>query len=125
MSQVEGNPEHNGGVDVVSTRVGHSRHLASIGHVLLVVHRKRVEIGTERKHPTSVRVPVEITNEAGPAGEPDRVQACELQTFGDERSGGSLLPAQLGMCMKLTSQRDQVFAVLGEPVVDRRGVRRV
>ena len=47
VGEVQRRAQHDGGADVVAARVRHARHLAAVGNVLLVGHRKRVEVGAQ------------------------------------------------------------------------------
>ncbi len=128
VGEVEGGAEHDGGVDVVTACVRHARHLAAVGHVLLVGHRQRIEVGPQRQPEVGVPVPMrqrvvrqQIADEPGPRREAMRFEPGELEAFVDEVGGRSLFAAQFGMSVQVASQGDESFAVFVEPAVDRVG----
>ncbi len=126
LSEVERRAEHDGGVHVMAACVGDARHVASVGHVLLVSHRQRIEVGADGEPAVECAVGAvgqsrgdDVADQAGAHGEPAGVEAGEFESFVHQVGGRLFLTAQFWVSVQISSQRDEAVAVFVEPPIDR------
>ena len=108
-----------GGVHVVSARVGDPRDRAGPGVVGEVLDRQRVHVRAQG-HQRPARA--QVCGEAG-AAVARELPAGLLDPGGNDLRGAQLRPGQLGVCVQVAAQVDEVVVVLVDDVRDHGGGR--
>ena len=110
-----GHPEQDRGVRVVPAGMTRARGARAVRDVLEVGQRQRVDVGTQRDHSLAL---ADVADDAGAAGQHGRRQSEHPQPLGDQVGRALLGEAELGMCMQVAADRDQLGLVRSEPVVE-------
>lgn len=126
VSKIERGTEHDRGVHVMAAGMRHTRNLAAIRHVLVVIHGECIEVRAQGHGWLIARdwvVRSEFADEAGSDGEDSRLHPCQFKAFAHQFRGGMFRTAHLGVRMHVAAHGDEFLAVFGEPA-GQSGVRR-
>ena len=106
------------GVDVVAAGVADADVARTVGHVLGVEDRQRVDVRPQRHRPIAR---ADVAQHPGAAGEVARRQAEPAQVLGDLLRRAVLLVTQLGVRVQVAAELDQLGFVIPEVAVHGAG----
>src|ERR1039457_4315971 len=108
----------DGRVHVMPAGVAYVRHGRPVGHLLLVGHRKRVEVGAQGHQRAAVRLAADVHQHAGPLGQDDRAQADRGQPERYPPRGPVLVITELRVRVQVPAELDELGLVRGKELVE-------